>query len=262
VGPRSTQRRLRKSDWGELATPNTLLGEAMPTHPLQNQLIASLSDNSRAAVMASCEIVANASGEILHHPMQAIQFVDFPIDCVLSVIKEAENGSIVEVMTVGREGLSSLLPFFGARMSPMRCLSQVSGTAVRMPLGVIESLTPGGAELSQMIGRYAQGAFNQIAQSAMCNLLHTIEQRCARWLLMTHDRAGRNEIRLTHQFLAFMLGVRRAGVTEVELKFRKNGLIDYRRGNVSIIDRVGLERIACECYGSVTREYERLLTVS
>jgi hypothetical protein len=231
----------------------------MPPSVSRNRLLASLSHDVTSAILARCETVTLKPGDVLHQFMQPIDFVVFPIDCVLSVVKQVDGGSIVEVMTVGNEGLSTLLPLFGVNAGPLRCLNQVSGEAVRVPIEMLTPMEMATGELGQVVGRYAEGAFNQVAQGAVCNVMHNIEQRCARWLLMTHDRAGRDEIRLTHQFLAFMLGVRRAGVTEVELKFREAGLIDYRRGNVSIRDRVGLERIACECYGAVNAEFDRLL---
>jgi len=224
-----------------------------------NELLNRLTARAYAALMPHCENVSLSAREVLFNPLEPIAYVHFPTSGVMSVVKRVANGDVVEVMTVGREGLTGLPVLLGGDSAPLQCFVQIAGTAKRILATTYRSLDPVKSELHGVLGRYAIGALNQVSQGVICNRLHSVAQRCARWLLMTQDRAGTDEFKLTHEFLAFMLGVRRASVTDAEATLRRAGLIDASRASVRIIDRAGLEAISCECYRAVQAEYARLL---
>jgi CRP-like cAMP-binding protein len=170
------------------------------------------------------------------------------------------DGSAVEVGTVGREGLVGLVIVLGGAASPTVTLCQIPGTARRITAERLAEAVEARPALRRLLLRYAQGYLTQVAQGAACNRLHGIEARCARWLLMTHDRVGgADTFPLKQEFLAVMLGVRRAGVTVAAGALQDAGLIRYRRGSIRVLDRAGLEAASCECYGLVREQYARLL---
>lgn len=170
-----------------------------------------------------------------------------------------QNGATVEVATVGNEGMVGLPVFLETDRIPIQGFVQVPGDAMRMRADVFrEKVTPG-SPLYKLLQRYTQALFNQVAQSAACNNLHSIEERFCRWLLMTRDRVDSDQFLLTQEFLSQMLGVRRASVSVVAAIIQKAGLIQYSRGKMTILDRQGLEDCACECYFTVKAEYERLI---
>ena len=224
-----------------------------------NSLLALLSSTAYDALMPYCETVDLTAREVLYEPLQSIGYVHFPTSGVLSIVKDLSGGGTVEVMTVGREGMSGMPIILGGDSTPSRCFVQIAGSARRIPANIFRALDPVRSEIHGVLGLYTQGALNQIAQGVVCNQMHSVEQRCARWLLATRDRAGVDEFALTHEFLAFMLGVRRASVSDVEAVLRSRGLIQSSRGRVRIIDASGLEAASCECYRSVRNEFERLL---
>jgi CRP-like cAMP-binding protein len=188
-----------------------------------------------------------------------LPYVLFPLSGIISIVMEMENGAQIEVATVGNEGMVGVPLFLGAETTPGRAFSQVPGQSLRVPADVFKEEVQRRGKLEHMLQRYTQALFVQTAQSTACNRLHTIEQRGARWLLMTHDRVDGDQFPLTQEFLAQMLGVRRASVSEVAGEFQRAGLIAYARGNIAILDRQGLEDASCECYRVVRDEYERLL---
>jgi CRP-like cAMP-binding protein len=231
----------------------------LPVRAEGNSLLALLSPGAYDALVPHCETVSLTAREVLYKPVQSIGYVHFPTAGVLSVVKDLTGGGAVEVMTVGREGMSGMPIMLGGDSTPSRCFVQIAGSAKRIPSQVFRALDPVRSEIHGVLGRYTQGALNQIAQGVVCNQMHSVEQRCARWLLATRDRAGVDEFALTHEFLSFMLGVRRASVSDVEAVLRARGLIQSSRGRVRIIDRGGLEATSCECYRCVRNEFERRL---
>jgi CRP-like cAMP-binding protein len=189
-----------------------------------------------------------------------IDSVYFPLAGVVSLVSTLADGTIVEVVTIGNEGLVGSPLLLRATSIPFNAMVQVPGAALRMDAAVFArrvhmGTSPFGARMS----RYTQALFTHIAQHVVCNQVHLIAQRCARWLLQTHDRMAQEDFVLTHEFLAQMLGVRRASVTEVVGRLQQAGLLRYRRGRMQILDRPGLEAASCACYSVIIREYDRLL---
>ncbi len=230
-----------------------------PDRDERNHLLDLLSPTAYDALSPCWETVELGVRQVLYDPLQRIEYVHFPTSCVLSVVKDLACGDSVEIMTIGCEGLAGLPLALGGDSTPSRCFVQIGGEAKRIRGDLFRSLNRADGELHAILGRYTQGALNQIGQGVICNQMHSVEQRCARWLLMTQDRAGVDEFSLTHEFLSLMLGVRRATVSEVEAVFRTRGLIQSSRGKIRIVDRAGLEAASCECYEAVRTEYERLL---
>jgi len=197
---------------------------------------------------------------VIWEPNQPIENIYFPLDAVASILAVTEEG-LVEVGTVGNEGVVGLPVFLGAETSPGKCLIQMAGEAERIstPMFLREIRQDG--RLRQLLNRYTQGFMTQVSQSTACNRAHTVEQRLARWLLILRDRVGKNEFPITHEFLGQMLGVRRATVTDTAAALQRAGLIRYRRGLITLRDGDGLEEAACECYRIVRDEFKRLLGV-
>lgn len=170
-----------------------------------------------------------------------------------------EDGATVEAGMIGNEGLLGTTIALGAETTPHQALVQLTGQALRMTAGDLKAEAQKDGVLMKGILRYTNVMFTQVAQTAACNRVHSIEQRLARWLLLTHDRASGDDLELTQEFISRLLGVRRAGVSVAANEFKQSGLIEYRRGNVVVVDREGLERQSCECYEIVKREYDRYL---
>jgi CRP-like cAMP-binding protein len=197
----------------------------------------------------------------LQEPGQPIREVHFPIDAVVSILTRMEEGPSVEIATIGNEGfVGVIVAWGGGEMNPREVATvQVPGEIWSMDAGAFRAELERREALATMAARYTQAFFSQVSQQVACNGLHSVEQRCARWLLLTHDRVGVDEFPMTHEFLAQMLGVRRATVTVTAGILQKAGFVEFSRGRVAVVDRAGLEGAACECYG-VTREvYDRLL---
>jgi CRP-like cAMP-binding protein len=226
----------------------------------QNRLLRALSPAVHQQLLPALELSALTMRERLIEPAMPIPFVYFPLHGVVSLIRTLGDGTQVEVATIGNEGLIGLSLVLYANTVPFTAFVQVPGEAFRIEAEVFGRLLhEGTGALSQLLYRYTQALFNQLAQHVVCNRLHRIAQRCAHWLLLTHDRVGRDEFPMTHEFLALMLGVRRASVTEVAGRLQKAGLIRYRLGIIRVLDRAGLEAASCECHGVIKQEYDRLL---
>ena len=195
----------------------------------------------------------------IYEPNKPFKHVYFPETAIGSVVNVLKDGTEIEVATIGYEGMVGLPVFLGTNQSPARAFWQVAGSAFRLDAAFLEKEKRRGSPLAAALGLYTQGFFAQIAQSATCNRLHTLEERCARWLLMTHDRVPADDFPLKQEFLAQMLGVRRTGISEVAGRLQRKRLIKYSRGWMSVTDRARLERVSCECYEVVAREYRRLL---
>lgn len=188
-----------------------------------------------------------------------IEFVYFPLEGVCSLLSLTSEGELIEVATVGNEGIIGLPVFLGAKQIPGIGMCQIPGNSLRMRAEDFQTQVTQGTTLYNLLHRYTQALFNLISQSALCNRVHSIEQRCCRWLLLTHDRVEVDEFPLTHEFLSQMLGVRRAGVSEVAAKLQNAGFISYRYGKITVLDRAGLEATSCECYALIKAESDRLI---
>jgi CRP-like cAMP-binding protein len=224
-----------------------------------NQLLAALPGPDFERLARHLEVVTLDLKEPLYEPGGEITHAHFPVSAVCSMVVILEDGTEVELGTVGREGMLGLPLLLGADSMPSMAFTQVRGEAALIPAAAFHEELRRSDALDRLLRRYTLALFNQVAQSAVCNRMHTIEERCARWLLMTHDRVGRDEFPLTHEFLANMLGVRRAGVTVAAGMLMKAGLIRYIRGRMTITDRRGLEEAACECYEIIRKESMRLI---
>jgi len=198
-------------------------------------------------------------GEPLIKPNEPIRYVYFPIDALASLVTVFEDGTTVESGSVGREGMTGIPVILNSSMTPMQTLIQVAGEVYRLPAARLKEAFDRQGPLYVALTKYVHTLFVVASQSAACNRRHSVEARLCRWLLMSSDGIGSNEINITQEYLAAMLGVRRPGVTEAAGKLQADGLIRYVRGFVEIVDRPRLETAACECYHMVRDEYERLL---
>lgn len=194
----------------------------------------------------------------LHAPGDELTRVHFPLSGVVSMTTTV-SGTVGEVATVGCEGMVGLPVVFGTNIALLRASMQVGGAVASMPAAIFAQILEEDAALRSLISRYVETVLRQVGQSVVCNQRHTLRQRCARWLLTTRDRVPGDEFHLTHESLAVMLGVRRAGVTVAAGALQRAGLIRYRRGLITILDRYGLEKVSCECYRVVQDAYNQLL---
>ena len=218
-----------------------------------------LREDERQRLIGLMERVDTRYGETVFRQHEPIPAVDFPLSGVLSIVVIMEDGGVAEVGTVGNEGMAGVPLVMGTDRSPAQAFYQVPGSAYRMPASVFRAEVERGGALSTVMRLYAQAFLNQVSQSAACNRLHPLEQRLCRWILMSHDRTGGDKIALTQEFLAQMLGVRRATVSIAAGMLQKAALIRYNRGVIHVLDRERLEEASCECYAVVRREFERLL---
>jgi CRP-like cAMP-binding protein len=225
----------------------------------QNRLLAALPRDQYVRLLPHLERVPLPLREILYDANGPISHVFFPLNGVVSLVILMEGGIILEVGTIGNEGMVGTPVFLGSVSSPTRAMSQVAGEALRMEVKIFQKEMRRRGPLHDLVQRYTQTMINQISQSTVCNNRHSVEKRMCRWLLMSHDRVGTDEFGLTQEFLAQMLGVRRPTVTAVAGTLHKAGLITYHRGTMTVLDRKGLEAAACECYQVVTEELDRLL---
>lgn len=230
------------------------------TVPLgKNRLLESLDRAVFKSLEPNLHLVELGLRDYVYEPDKPISNVYFPVDGVISILATTDGGPSIEVATIGNEGMAGLPLFLGAKTSPGSCFSQVPGSALRMSASSFRAAVQNNGAFTKVLHRYTQALMVQIAQSTACNRAHSIMQRCARWLLLTHDRVGKDEFLLTQEFLGQMLGVRRATVGEVATAFRKRRLIHYSRGRVTILNRRELESTSCICYSIIRKEYDRLL---
>ena len=232
---------------------------AAPAARLPNQLLRALSAADCALIVPHLQRVTLKVGEIVSDAGARTRYVFFPETAVLSLIIVMADGAAVEAATVGNEGIVGLAAFLGSGAMTTQCLTQIAGDAQRLSVVTLLRALAESPTLGALLRRYTQAFINQLAQSVACNRLHTIEQRCARWLLMSHDRVGGGDsFDLTQEFLSYMLGVRREGVSGASRALQQLGIISYRRGHISVLDRPALERASCECYGDTRADYARL----
>jgi CRP-like cAMP-binding protein len=226
----------------------------------KNQLLSSLPTQVLAKLLPDFHLQKVEVRDPLLAPGGAIEHVCFPVTCVVSTVAQGSEGQAIEVATVGNEGMIGVAVFLGTFINiSLETFAQIAGEVLSMSAHDFRSHLEREASLREIMGRYTQALLTQISQASACNRLHTTEARCARWLLMTHDRVGSDEFELTQEFLAQMLGVRRATVGEVAVALQEQRIIRYVRGRISVLNRSALERRSCECYEIVGREYARLL---
>jgi CRP-like cAMP-binding protein len=231
-----------------------------PAGQIRNRILSLLPPSELATVLARCETTTIQSKQLVWRRDQPIEYVYFPEDCVISLVTEMEDGDQVEAMTVGSDGFAGIAVFHQAPSSRLKAIGQITGETRRVTAPDFSGLTQECEAFHRLLHRYSQFVFETVAQSAACNRLHVIEQRCARWLLMSQDRVGRNRFDLTQEFLAEMLGVRRPGVTVAMGILEKSGLITHGRGNITVINREGLEKASCECYRTIKDREQVLVT--
>lgn len=224
-----------------------------------NRILKALPLEEYERLSSDLEPASMSLGEILCHPDEPITHVYFPNRGTVSLVSNFDDGKSVEVGMVGNEGMFGVCVFLGSISTPLLAQVQIPGDGLRMRRDVLHREFKKGGQLQDLLLRYTQAFITQIAQTAACNRAHSVEGRLSKWLLMCEDRANSKELELTHEFIATMLGARRAGVTEAAGGLKSRGLIDYRRGHLTILDRQGLESITCECYPIVKKEFARLI---
>src|ERR671932_1570613 len=227
--------------------------------PSANRLLAALPRAEYLRLLPYLEPVSLAHRQSLYDAHTPIPYVWFIERGVASVIRAMKDGTLIEISVIGCEGMVGLPVFLGSESTPSQALVQIPGAGLRMEATVFRREVPAGSPLHDLLHRYTQAYINHVVQGMVCNRVHSIAQRCARWLLLTHDRVDADQFPLTQQLLAQMLGVRRASVGTVASTLQKAGLIRYSRGVITILDRPGLEAAACECYRIIQAEYDRLL---
>ncbi len=231
-------------------------GDAEGTVRSGNRLLAALPPDEYARLAPYLETIALTFKQVLYAPDEPITHIYFPTEGVASLLQLNTDGTAVEVATVGNEGMVGLPVFLGLESTPGQAIVQIVGAGQRIPAGVFRREVPAGTPLHELLHRYTQAL---MAQGAACNRLHPIQERCARWLAMTRDRVRGDTFELTQEFLAQMLGTRRAAVSEAAGALQEEGLIRYTRGTITVLDRAGLEEAACACYGIIRAQYERAL---
>ncbi len=231
----------------------------LTTPPRHNRLLASLSRHDCGRLGRHLTALKLPYKYSLYEANSPIDHVFFVETGVASLVNTMRNGDAAEVGTIGNEGMIGLPVVFGDRQAPHSVYMQVAGAGFKMKANSFRQEMQDSLSLQRAMLRYAHAFFNQVAQTAACNIFHSLEQRCCRWLLMTHDRMRSNAFPLTQEFLAMMLGVRRGGVTIVANRLRKSGLIDYSRGHITILDHAGVVKQACECYYTGSSEFDHLV---
>ncbi|MBE0489323.1 MAG: Crp/Fnr family transcriptional regulator [Halomonas sp.] len=228
-------------------------------HPRQNDLLAALPDEDYQCLTSNLEWVDLKLGDCLGESGKTMHYVYFPLDCIVSLLCVMEDGNSTEIAVVGNEGIVGISLFMGGETTPSRAIVQSSGSAYRLRGGQIKEEFYRAGILQRLLLRYTQALITQMAQTAVCNRHHSLDQQLCRWLLLSLDRLQTSELVMTQELIANMLGVRREGVTASAGKLQKAGLITYHRGHITILDRPGLEARVCECYEVVKKEYDRLL---
>ena len=228
-------------------------------HPPFNRVLAALPKTAYKRIMPQMERVLLENKQLAYDVDKPIQYVYFPLTGVFSLVTFMEDGEGVEVATIGNEGMIGLPLFLGVDRTSGKAFTQVPGDSLRMTAAAFKEQIKRHKTLAQTLQLYTQALMVQISQGMACNGRHSIRQRCARWLLMTHDRVGAETFPLSQEFLALMLSVRRAGVNKVATELKKAGLIQYSRGMIRIVNRKELEDTSCECYQVIKREFDRLL---
>ena len=227
--------------------------------PVGNWLLDALPSEDYERLLPNLEQVSFSLGEVVYEPGIQLGHVYFPTTCHVSLLYTMIDGATAEMGLVGNEGVVGIALFMGGETTPNRAVVQGGGEALRMKAQAMLDEFKRGGEFQHQLLRYTQALMTQISQTAVCNRLHSVDQRLCRWLLMTRDRTHSDELQMTHEFISNMLGVRREGVTLAAHRLQQTGFISYVRGHIQILDRQGLEAHVCECYGVVKVEHDRLL---
>jgi CRP-like cAMP-binding protein len=230
----------------------------LPQSSCHNRLLAKLPVEEYERLAPHLEAVTLGLGDIVYQSGGHIDYIYFLTHGIVSLLYTMENGMSAEIGIVGNEGVIGIALFMGGDTMPNRALVQSAGSAVRLKAQFLQDEFKRGGEFHRLLLRYTQGLVTQISQTAVCNRLHSVELQLCRWLLLSHDRLQTNELIMTHDMIANMLGTRREGVTIAAGKLQDAGLINYYRGHITIIDRAGLEAAVCECYKVVKAEFDRL----
>jgi len=239
----------------ETPTPTTT---PTPTS-LQNHLLADLPVEVRERLFPQLELVSLPLGKVVYEPGDAMRHVYFPTDSIISLLYVMIDGASAEISVVGNEGLVGISLFMGGESTPSRAIVQSGGSAYRLTGQRLKDEFYRHGEFQQLLLRYTQALITQMAQTAVCNRHHSIDQQLCRWLLLSLDRLPDNRLTMTQELIANMLGVRREGVTEAAGKLQRQGVIEYHRGHITVLDRPKLEKLCCECYAVVKKESDRLL---
>jgi len=235
-----------------------------PFHPRQNRLLAGLPEEEYVRLLPNLEQVPMPLGQVLYESGEQMRYVYFPVDAIVSMLYVMEDGASAEIAVVGNEGVVGVSLFMGGETTPSRAVVQSAGHAYRLKGQVLKDIfhRAGGRRAGvfhDLLLRYTQALLTQMSQTAVCNRHHSLDQQFCRWLLLSLDRLPTNELVMTQELIANMLGVRRESVTEAAGNVQRAGLIEYHRGRIIVRDRAGLEARVCECYAVVKREFDRLL---
>ncbi len=230
--------------------------------PTQNHLLAALSEQEKARIFPLLELAPMPLGRALYESGSRMRQVCFPTNCIVSLLCIMEDGASTEIAVVGNEGMVGISLFMGGETTPSRAVVQSAGYGYQLKAQTLKDEFERGGEMQHLLLRYTQALLTQMAQTAVCNRHHSLDQQLCRWLLLSLDRLPALELVMTQELIANMLGVRREGVTEAAGHLQKAGLIHYRRGRIAVLDRPGLEARVCECYSVVRHEYDRLMPCS
>jgi CRP-like cAMP-binding protein len=227
--------------------------------PHQNHLLDALPDGDFERIASHLEVIRMDLGEVLYEPGARLRHVYFPTTSIVSLLYVMEDGASAEIAVVGNEGMLGISLFMGGETTPSHAVVQSAGYGVRLKAQLLKEEFARFGPMMHLLLRYTQALITQMAQTAVCNRHHSVDQQLCRWLLLSLDRLAANELAMTQELIANMLGVRREGVTEAAGKLQEAGLIIYRRGRITVLDRPGLEARSCECYQVVKTEFDRLL---
>lgn len=227
--------------------------------PTRNLLLKALPEPVQKRLFPDLQRYELPLGKVLYESGDKLDYVYFPVDSIVSLLYVMEDGASAEISVVGNEGIIGIAVFMGGDSTPSRALVQSAGYAYRLPAGRLKAEFNYDPTMRLLMLRYTQSLITQMAQTAVCNRHHSIDQQLCRWLLLSMDRLPSNQLTMTQELIANMLGVRREGVTSAAGKLQKQGVIEYTRGHITVLDRPGLENLCCECYAVVKRETDRLL---
>jgi len=230
-----------------------------PYSPKQNHLLAALSATDYKRLLPDLELIAMPLGWAVYEPGSQMGYVYFPTTSIISLLYVMENGASAEIAITGNEGLVGISLFMGGESTSSRAIVQSAGNGYRLKASVLKREFALGGELQHLALRYTQALITQMSQTAVCNRHHALEQQLCRWLLLSLDRLTGNDLSMTQELISNMLGVRREGVTAAAGKLQKDGVIQYQRGHIKVLDRAKLEKRVCECYEVVKKEFDRLL---
>jgi CRP-like cAMP-binding protein len=230
-----------------------------PTVPTDNHLLAALAQPEQERLFPHLEVTSLRLGEVLYESGSRLSHVYFPTDSIVSLLYVMEDGASAEIAVVGYEGIVGIALFMGGGSTPSRAVVQSAGHGFRLRASAMKAEFNRAGPVLHLMLRYTQALITQMAQTAVCNRHHSLDQQLCRWLLLSLDRLQGSELVMTQELIANMLGVRREGVTEAAIKLQAAGLSRYARGHISVLDRQGLEQRSCECYEVVNKEYARLL---